>query len=71
MPDFCPGESPVNAACLDVRGQTGVGSEGGIFALLGPYAVAAAPKERRLRSAKLVAPVGTRHIAFAMSRQAN
>ena len=32
--------------------QTQIVSEGGIYALLGPYAVAAAPKERRLRSAK-------------------
>ena len=49
--------------------QTQIVSEGGIYALLGLYAVAAAPKERRLRSAKLVAPVVTRHIALAMSRQ--
>ena len=49
--------------------QTQIVSDGGIYALLGPYAVAAAPKERRLRSAKLVAPVVTRHIALAMSRQ--
>jgi DNA-binding transcriptional LysR family regulator len=49
--------------------QTHIVSEGGIYALLGPYAVAAAPQERRLRSAKLVAPVVTRHIALAMSRQ--
>jgi DNA-binding transcriptional LysR family regulator len=49
--------------------QTQIVSEGGIYALLGPYAVAAAPKERRLRSTKLVAPVVSRHIALAMSRQ--
>src|ERR1041385_4370240 len=49
--------------------QTQITSEGGVYALLGPYAVAAAPKERRLRSANLVAPVITRHIALAMSRQ--
>jgi DNA-binding transcriptional LysR family regulator len=48
--------------------QTHIASEGGIYALLGPYAVAAASKERRLRSSKLVAPVVTRHIALAMSR---
>jgi LysR family nitrogen assimilation transcriptional regulator len=48
--------------------QTHIVSEGGVYALLGPYAVAAAPKERRLRAAKLVAPVVTRHIALAMSR---
>ena len=47
--------------------QTQIVSEGGIYTLLGPYAIAAA-KERRLRSAKLVAPVVTRHIALAMSR---
>ena len=51
--------------------QTHIVSEGGVYALLGPYAVAAAPKERRLRSAKLVAPVVTRHIALAMSRHGN
>lgn len=50
--------------------QTHIVSEGGIYALLGPYAVAAASKERRLRSSKLVAPVVTRHIALAMSRHA-
>ena len=48
--------------------QTHIASEGGIYALLGPYAIAAAKKERRLQSAKLVAPVVTRHIALAMSR---
>jgi LysR family transcriptional regulator, nitrogen assimilation regulatory protein len=48
--------------------QTQIVSEGGIYTLLGPYAVAAAAKERRLRSAKLVAPVVTRHVALAMSR---
>ena len=47
--------------------QTQIVSEGGIYTLLGPYAVAAA-KGRRLQSAKLVAPVVTRHIALAMSR---
>jgi hypothetical protein len=36
--------------------------------LLGPYAVAAAAKERSLRSSKLVAPVVTRHITLGMSR---
>jgi len=48
--------------------QTQIVSEGGIYALLGPYAVAAAAKERTLRSSKVVAPVITRHIALAMSR---
>lgn len=49
--------------------QTHIVSEGGIYALLGPYAIAAASKECRLRSSKLVAPVVTRHIALAMARQ--
>ncbi len=51
--------------------QTQVVSEGGIYALLGPYAVAAAARDRRLQSSKLVDPVVTRHIALAMSRHAN
>jgi LysR family transcriptional regulator, nitrogen assimilation regulatory protein len=51
--------------------QTHIVSEGGIYALLGPYAIAAAAKERRLQSAKLVDPVVTRHIALAMSRHAS
>jgi DNA-binding transcriptional LysR family regulator len=48
--------------------QTHLVSEGGIYALLGPYAVAAASKDCRLQSSKLVDPVVTRHIALAMSR---
>jgi LysR family transcriptional regulator, nitrogen assimilation regulatory protein len=48
--------------------QTQIVSEGGIYALLGPYAIAAAAKERPLRSSKVIAPVVTRHIALAMSR---
>src|SRR4051812_26118760 len=48
--------------------QTQIVSEGGVYTLLGPYAVAAAAKECRLQSAKLVRPVVTRHIALAMSR---
>jgi LysR family nitrogen assimilation transcriptional regulator len=48
--------------------QTHVAAEGGIYALLGPYAAAAAAKECRVRSAKLVRPVVHRHIALAMSR---
>jgi DNA-binding transcriptional LysR family regulator len=47
--------------------QTQIVSEGGIYALLGPYAIAAATG-RHLQSAKLVAPAVTRHIALAMSR---
>ena len=48
--------------------QTHIASEGGAYALLGPYAITAASKQRRLQSAKLVNPVLTRHIALAMSR---
>ena len=51
--------------------QTHIASQGGIYALLGPYAVAAASKEHRLQSSKLVDPVVPRHIALAMSRHAN
>jgi LysR family transcriptional regulator, nitrogen assimilation regulatory protein len=51
--------------------QTHIVSQGGIYALLGPYAIAEAAKERSLRSSKLVAPVVTRHIALAMSRHAS
>jgi LysR family nitrogen assimilation transcriptional regulator len=48
--------------------QTQIVSEGGIYTLLGPYAVVAAAKQCRLQSAKLVRPVVTRHIALAMSQ---
>lgn len=48
--------------------QTHVVSEGGVYALLGPYAVTAASRQHRLQSAKLVKPVVTRHISLAMSR---
>jgi LysR family transcriptional regulator, nitrogen assimilation regulatory protein len=51
--------------------QTHVVAEGEIYALLGPYAIAAASKGSRLQSSKLVDPVVTRHIALAMSRQGN
>jgi len=51
--------------------QTQIVSEGGAYALLGPYAVDASSNQRRLRSSKLVAPVVTRHIALAMSRHGN
>jgi LysR family transcriptional regulator, nitrogen assimilation regulatory protein len=47
--------------------QTHIVSDGGIYALLGPYAIAAASKDCRLQSSKLVDPVVTRHIALAMS----
>ena len=48
--------------------QTHIVSGGGVYALLGPYAIASASKERRLQSSKLVAPVVTRNIALAVSR---
>jgi LysR family nitrogen assimilation transcriptional regulator len=51
--------------------QTRIAAEGGVYALLGPYAVAAASKDCRLQSSKLVDPVVTRHIALAMSRHGN
>lgn len=51
--------------------QTQIVSEGGVYALLGPYAVDASSQQRRLRSSKLVAPVVPRHIALAMSRHGN
>lgn len=51
--------------------QTHIASRGGIYALLGPYAVAAASKDHRLQSSKLVDPVVPRHIALAMSRHGN
>jgi LysR family transcriptional regulator, nitrogen assimilation regulatory protein len=51
-----------------LRLQTQVVSDGGMYALLGPYAVDAAAKECRLQSSKLVDPVVSRHIALAMSR---
>src|SRR6516225_4753549 len=48
--------------------QTHIVAQGGIYALLGPYAIAAAAKDCRLQSSKIVDPVVTRHIALAMSR---
>ena len=48
--------------------QTQVVANGGIYALLGPYAITNAAKECRLQSAKVVKPSFTRHIALAMSR---
>jgi len=48
--------------------QTHIVSQGGVYTLLGPYAVAAASRDYRLQSSQLVDPVVTRHIALAMSR---
>jgi LysR family nitrogen assimilation transcriptional regulator len=51
--------------------QTHIVAQGGVYTLLGPYAIAAASKNYRLQSSKLVDPVVTRHIALAMSRHAS
>jgi DNA-binding transcriptional LysR family regulator len=48
--------------------QTHVVADGSIYALLGPYAIAAASRECRLQSSRIVDPSVTRHIALAMSR---
>ncbi len=50
--------------------QTHIVAEGGIYALLGPYAIAAAARECRLQASKLVRPVVHRYIAVAISRHA-
>jgi DNA-binding transcriptional LysR family regulator len=47
--------------------QTHIVAQGGIYALLGPYAIAAASPDCRLQSSKLVDPAISRHIALAMS----
>jgi DNA-binding transcriptional LysR family regulator len=47
--------------------QTHIVSEGGVYALLGPYAIAASAKDCPLQSSKLVDPVVTRYVALAMS----
>lgn len=51
-----------------LRLQTHAVAAGGIYALLGPYAIDAAPKTLRLQSSRVIDPVITRHIALAMSR---
>ena len=51
-----------------LRLQTHVVADGGMYALLGPYAINAASKNLRLQSSKLVDPVIPRYIALAMSR---
>jgi len=50
--------------------QTNIAAAGGIYTLLGPYAVAAASRTCPLQSSKLVAPIVTRHVALAMSPRA-
>ena len=48
--------------------QTQIVADGGVHALLGPYAIAAASKVYRIQSSKVVHPTILRHIALAMSR---
>ncbi len=47
--------------------QTRIVADGGLYALLGPYAIAAAGKECRIRASKIVKPTISRHVALAMS----
>jgi DNA-binding transcriptional LysR family regulator len=51
-----------------LRLQAHIVADGGVYALLGPHAIAAAAKDYRLQSSRLVDPPITRHIALAMSR---
>jgi DNA-binding transcriptional LysR family regulator len=51
-----------------LRLQTRIVADGGMYALLGPYAIADAPKDCRLQSSILVDPAVPRHIALAMTR---
>jgi len=51
-----------------LRLQTHAVADGGLYVLLGPYAIAAASKDCRLQSSKVVDPVISRYIALAMSR---
>lgn len=48
--------------------QTHIVTDGGMYALLGPQAIAAASKYCALQSSRLVTPGLPRHIALAMSR---
>jgi LysR family nitrogen assimilation transcriptional regulator len=50
--------------------QTNIIAEGGVYGLLGHYAITAAAKDGRLQSSKLVEPVIPRYIALAVSRHA-
>ena len=51
-----------------LRLQTQIVADGGMYALLGPYAIADAARDCKLQSAKLVDPVVPRYIALAMTR---
>lgn len=48
--------------------QTHIVADGGIYALLAPYAIAASAQYCRLQSSKLVNPAIARYVALAMSR---
>jgi len=48
--------------------QTHIVSEGGAYALLGPYAIAAGLKAHALQASKIISPSINRHIALAMSK---
>lgn len=48
--------------------QTRIVSDGGIYALLGPYAISGANAELRLQTSRVIEPELSRHIALAMSR---
>ena len=48
--------------------QTHVAADGGIYALLGPYAISSAMRTVRVQSSRIVKPSVSRHIALAMSR---
>jgi DNA-binding transcriptional LysR family regulator len=47
--------------------QTHIIADGGMYALLGPYAITAASRYCNLQSSKIIDPVVSRHIAIAMS----
>jgi DNA-binding transcriptional LysR family regulator len=49
--------------------QTNIVAAGGMYALLGPQAIAGASRTLRLQSSRLVAPTVNRYVALAMSRR--
>lgn len=58
------------AAEVDSLGlQTRIVSDGGMYALLGPYAISGASKSLQLQSAAIVEPQLSRYIALAVSQQ--
>ncbi len=48
--------------------QTHIAADGGMYALLGPYAITNAKSDCRLQASKIINPLVSRHIALAMSR---